>query len=72
MQDHHSHFADPAAVASYASATLRRVPGLADLHRMAALLLAEHAPPAAQVLVVGAGGGRGLLVFSAISDGTQS
>jgi len=57
MQDHRSHFTDPAAVACYATDTSRKVPGLADLHRMAMLLLAEAAPPAAQVLVVGAGGG---------------
>lgn len=69
MQDHHAHFADPAAMASYASATLRRVPGLADLHRMAALLLAERAPPAAQVLVVGAGGGLELVALAAHQPG---
>jgi len=56
---HHmsSPFADPAAVASYAAETPRKVPGLADLHRMATLLLAEKAPGAARILVVGAGGG---------------
>lgn len=50
-------FTDPGAVASYTSETPRRVPGLADLHRMAMLLLAEHAPSASTILVVGAGGG---------------
>lgn len=50
-------FTDPAAVATYAGDAARRVPGLADLHRMVALLLAETAPPAARILVVGAGGG---------------
>lgn len=52
-----SAFMNPAAVASYAEDTPRRVPGLADLHRMTALLLAERAPGPARILVVGAGGG---------------
>ncbi|MEH0072964.1 class I SAM-dependent methyltransferase [Pannonibacter sp. Pt2] len=50
-------FMDPAAVASYLRDTPRKVPGLADLHKMTALLIAEKAPRAAHVLVVGAGGG---------------
>ena len=41
MQDKHAPFTDPAAVASYARDAPRKVPGLADLHRMAMLLLAE-------------------------------
>ncbi|CUX65378.1 Methyltransferase type 11 [Agrobacterium tumefaciens str. Kerr 14] len=57
MQDKESPFANPAATASYLEDTPRRVPGLADLHRMTMLLLAETAPEAAHVLVVGAGGG---------------
>lgn len=61
MQDKHAHFTDPAAVASYATDTPRKVPGLADLHRMVALLLAEQAPAEARVLVVGAGGGLELV-----------
>jgi tRNA (cmo5U34)-methyltransferase len=52
-----SHFHDPAAIATYATDIVRKVPGLADLHRMAMLLLAEAAPAEAQILVVGAGGG---------------
>ncbi|MBA1275745.1 class I SAM-dependent methyltransferase [Stutzerimonas azotifigens] len=56
-QDNQSPFADAAAVASYAQDTPRKVPGLADLHRMATLLLSEQAPRAAQILVIGAGGG---------------
>lgn len=60
-QDNRSPFANPAAVASYATDTPRKVPGLADLHRMATLLLAEGAPAAAHVLVVGAGGGLELV-----------
>ncbi len=50
-------FMDPAAVASYLRDTPRKVPGLADLHKMTALLIAEKACRAAHVLVVGAGGG---------------
>ncbi|WP_067339914.1 class I SAM-dependent methyltransferase [Stappia indica] len=50
-------FADPAAVASYAEDAPNKVPGLADLHRMTTLLVGERAPGAADILVVGAGGG---------------
>lgn len=57
MQDKLSPFSNRDAVASYAEDTPRKVPGLADLHRMVTLLLAEQAPGAAHVLVVGAGGG---------------
>jgi tRNA (cmo5U34)-methyltransferase len=52
-----SPFANPDAVASYAVETPRKVPGLADLHRMVTLLLAEKAMGEAHMLVVGAGGG---------------
>lgn len=50
-------FTDPVTVARYAESTPQRVPGFADLHRMAMLLLAEKAPEIAKILVVGAGGG---------------
>ena len=50
-------FSDPEAVARYAEGPPRFVPGFADLHRMAAILLAEHVPDAAEILVLGAGGG---------------
>ncbi|RJF82363.1 class I SAM-dependent methyltransferase [Azospirillum cavernae] len=56
-QHNPSPFANPAAVASYAVETPRKVPGLADLHRMVTLLLAESATGVAHMLVVGAGGG---------------
>jgi tRNA (cmo5U34)-methyltransferase len=52
---------NPAAISNYASDTPRKVPGLADLHRMATLLLTEQAPETAHVLVVGAGGGLELV-----------
>ena len=57
-------FIDPAAVARYAEATPQRVPGFADLHRMALILLAEKAPEAAHILVLGAGGGLELRAFA--------
>lgn len=53
-------FSNPAMVATYADDTPRKVPGLADLHRMAMLLLSERAQQAAHILVVGAGGGMEL------------
>ncbi|MES5047244.1 class I SAM-dependent methyltransferase [Rhizobium nepotum] len=53
-------FSKTAMVATYADDTPRRVPGLADLHRMAMLLLSERAQEAAHILVVGAGGGMEL------------
>lgn len=57
-------FTDPATVAGYVEATLRKVPGFADLHRMAAILLAEGAGEGGDILVVGAGGGLELKAFS--------
>ncbi len=48
---------DPAQVDGYLERTATIVPGLQDLHRMTALLLAEAAPAAARILVLGAGGG---------------
>jgi tRNA (cmo5U34)-methyltransferase len=53
-------FSNPAMVATYADETPRKVPGLADLHRMGMLLLSERAQHAAHILVVGAGGGMEL------------
>src|SRR5262249_32019167 len=57
-------FSDPKAVARYAEGPPRFVPGFADLHDMAAILLAEHAPQNARVLVLGAGGGLELKAFA--------
>lgn len=42
---------------SYLDGPPRQVPGLAGLHRMVGLLLAERVPAHGQVLVLGAGGG---------------
>ncbi|MCX7319367.1 MAG: class I SAM-dependent methyltransferase [Hyphomicrobiales bacterium] len=57
-------FNDPVAVAAYAERAQRQVPGFSDLQRMAMLLLAEHAPGAADILVLGAGGGLELKLFA--------
>lgn len=57
-------FNDPAAVADYAERAKRQVPGFTDLQRMAMLLLAEHAPGVADILVLGAGGGLELKLFA--------
>jgi tRNA (cmo5U34)-methyltransferase len=64
-------FADAASVAGYAERPPRQVPGFADLHRMAALLLSEHAPPDGRILVVGAGGGLELKAFAELQPGWQ-
>ena len=65
MKQSQGHFSNPAMVATYADETPRKVPGLADLHRMAMLLLSERAQSAAHILVVGAGGG---LELAALAD----
>lgn len=57
-------FHDDAAVAHYAQGPVRQVPGLHALHRMSWLLLAEHAPDDARILVLGAGGGLELKAFA--------
>ena len=51
-------FSDPEVVARYAEGPRRFVPGVADMHKMTGLLLAERAPEDARVLVLGAGGGQ--------------
>jgi tRNA (cmo5U34)-methyltransferase len=57
-------FSDPDAVARYVDNPPRMVPGYADMQRMAMLLLAERVPAKAKVLVLGAGGGLELKVFT--------
>ena len=59
-----SSFSDPKAIANYADNAIRRVPGLNDVHRMSALLLAESTPSDGRILVVGAGGGMELKLFA--------
>lgn len=58
-----AHF-DHSAASGYAERTARLVPGLADMHKMACVLLAERAPAQARVLVLGAGGGLELKAFA--------
>ncbi len=60
MSQPNTAFNDPLAIGNYAENAVRRVPGLHDLQRMTALLIAERAPELANVLVVGAGGGMEL------------
>ena len=62
-------FTDATAVARYADDAPRKVPGYADLHRMVMLLLAERAPPDADILVYGAGGGLELKAFAEAQPG---
>jgi tRNA (cmo5U34)-methyltransferase len=50
---------------SYAARAERSVPGLAGLHRMVALLLAERVPDAGHLLVLGAGGGLEIAALGA-------
>ena len=66
-----SSFSDPKAISNYAENALRRVPGLSDVHRMSALLMAESTPPNGRVLVVGAGGGMELKFFAQSHPGWQ-
>ena len=62
-------FRDPEAVARYTDGPRRFVPGVADMHRMTGLLLAERAPKDARVLVLGAGGGLELKVLADMHEG---
>ena len=64
MESAVSAFSGPQAASGYAERTARLVPGLADLHRMSALLLAERVPEDGHVLVLGAGGGLELKAFA--------
>ena len=57
-------FSDPKAVSGYAENASRLVPGLAHMHRMTGLLLAERVPGDGHILVLGAGGGLELKAFA--------
>ncbi|WNG87597.1 class I SAM-dependent methyltransferase [Mycobacterium sp. ITM-2016-00317] len=50
-------FDAPRDALSYADRVARIVPMYRDVHRLAAILMAEHAPTDARILVLGAGGG---------------
>lgn len=62
-------FKDPAAVQKYAEGPPRFMPGYADMQRMAAILLTEHAGRDAAILVLGAGGGLELKAFAEMQPG---
>lgn len=62
-------FDDPEAIAQYADGPRKFVPGLDALHRMTGILLAETAPPNANVLVLGAGGGLELAALARVQPG---
>ena len=64
-----SSFSDPEAVARYAEAPVKLVPGFHHLQRMAAQLLAERVSSDGRVLVLGAGGGLELKVFADLHPG---
>lgn len=59
-----SHMIATTAAEGYEERVTRQVPGLADMHRMAGILLAEHAPWNGHILVLGAGGGLELRSFA--------
>ena len=62
-------FNDVAAVASYADGPARQVPGLRDLYKMTGILLAERCGAAADILVLGAGGGLELHALAEAQPG---
>lgn len=59
----------PGDAASYGARVERSVPGLRDMHRMVALLLAERVPTDGRVLVLGAGGGLELSAMAELAPG---
>jgi len=62
-------FSDPEAVARYLDGPPRFLPGLAGLHRMTGILLAERVPELATLLVLGAGGGMELKALAEAHPG---
>lgn len=62
-------FSDRERIAHYADGPRRFTPGLDAVHRMTALLLAEHTPVEGHVLVLGAGGGLELKAFAQAQPG---
>jgi tRNA (cmo5U34)-methyltransferase len=57
-------FKDPDAITRYAEGPPRFMPGFEAVHRMSAILLAEHMPADGRLLVLGAGGGLELKAFA--------
>lgn len=64
-----STYQDAAAVSRYQETAQAKVPGMAALHRMAHVLLAESVPTHGEVLVLGAGGGLELSAFAQAHSG---
>ena len=64
-------FYNPDHAARYAEGPPQFMPGFADLHRMAAILIRERAPADARILVHGAGGGLELRAFADGNPGWQ-
>ena len=62
-------FSDRERIAHYADGPRRFTPGIDAVHRMTALLLVEHAPADAHVLVLGAGGGLELRALAQVQCG---
>lgn len=62
-------FADPEMVARYEEGPRRFIPGLDQMHRMTAQLLAERVETDGRVLVVGAGGGQEIKAFANLQGG---
>lgn len=64
-----STFHNATAVSRYQETAQAKVPGMAALHRMAHVLLAESVPSDGEVLVLGAGGGLELAAFAEARPG---
>jgi tRNA (cmo5U34)-methyltransferase len=62
-------FDDPAVADTYADRAARFVPVYREIHRMAAVLMDEHAPQDAKILVLGAGGGLETKAFAQAHTG---
>jgi tRNA (cmo5U34)-methyltransferase len=62
-------FSDRERIAQYAEGPRRFSPGIDAVHRITGILLAEHAPAEAHVLVLGAGGGLELKALAEAQPG---
>lgn len=69
MPDSANPFDDPQHVALYAERAEQMVPTYRDIHRMATILVAEHAPRDGRILVLGAGGGLETKAFAEAHPG---
>lgn len=62
-------FDDPQHVTMYAERAQQMVPTYRDIHRLATILVAEHAPRDGRILVLGAGGGLETKAFAEAHPG---